>query len=88
MTLHGELKACFGDKDKSCVAGTFDAKYCSVRIDSPVRGTEAMERPPPGDGGWNWSGDAGEGEGEGGAALAPVEAGAADAGKGDAGTKH
>ncbi len=85
MTLHGELKACFGDKDKSCVAGTFDAKYCPIRIDSPVRGTEAMERPPPGDGGWNWGGDGGEST-EGGAAETTLDAGAAEAGKGEAGT--
>jgi len=67
MTLHGDLKACFADKEKSCVAGSFMAKYCPIGIDAPVRGTEAMERPPAGDAGWNWV--------EGGAA----DSGAADA---------
>jgi hypothetical protein len=81
MTLHGELKACFGDAEKSCVAGKFDAKYCPIRIDSPVRGTEAMERPPPGDAGWSWFVDAGEIEG--GSGQAPAS-GAVDAGLVDA----
>jgi hypothetical protein len=47
MKLSGELWACFGDPMGSCVAGRFSADYCPIRIDQPVRGTEAMERPPP-----------------------------------------
>jgi hypothetical protein len=46
MKLAGELSACFGDSHGSCVAGRFTADYCPIRIDAPVRGTEAMERPP------------------------------------------
>jgi hypothetical protein len=46
MKLAGELSACFGDRHASCVAGRFTADYCPIRIDAPVRGTEAMERPP------------------------------------------
>jgi hypothetical protein len=47
MKLSGELWACFGDTLGSCVSGRFAADYCPIRIDQPVRGTEAMERPPP-----------------------------------------
>jgi hypothetical protein len=46
MKLTGELSACFRDAHGSCVAGRFAADYCPIRIDQPVRGTEAMERPP------------------------------------------
>jgi hypothetical protein len=51
MKLSGELSACFGDSHGSCVAGRFSADYCATRIDAPVRGTEAMERPPSMDAG-------------------------------------
>jgi hypothetical protein len=85
MSLHGELKVCFADKDKSCVAGTFVATYCPIRIDSPVRGTDAMERPPAGDAGWMWQGDGGEED----AALDGGEAAdAASAHAKDGGAKH
>jgi hypothetical protein len=47
MKLAGELHACFGDRTKSCVAGSFVAVYCPTRIDALVRGTDSMERPPP-----------------------------------------
>ena len=52
MTLDGDLAACFGDANKSCVSGHFSATYCPTRIDAPVRGTENMERPPPGKKPW------------------------------------
>jgi hypothetical protein len=48
LTLRGGLWACFDDGLGSCVSGSFTAKYCPIRIDSPVRGTGNMERPPPG----------------------------------------
>jgi hypothetical protein len=44
--IHGEMSLCFADPSASCVAGTFVATYCAIRIDEPVRGTVAMERPP------------------------------------------
>ncbi len=61
MKLNGELWACFADTHGSCVSGRFIADYCPIRIDKPVRGTEAMERPPPLDGGSSLkaAGDAG-----------------------------
>ncbi len=83
LSLHGEIKLCFADKDKSCVAGTFVATYCPIRIDSPVRGTDAMERPPAGDAGWVWQKDGGEED-----AGATEEADAADAALRDGGAKH
>jgi hypothetical protein len=46
MKIDGELSACFRDTEGSCVRGRFSAVYCRIGIDSPVRGTDAMERPP------------------------------------------
>jgi hypothetical protein len=46
LKISGALSACFRDETGSCVAGSFTASYCRISIDSPVRGTEAMERPP------------------------------------------
>ncbi len=46
MKVHGELSACFRDETGSCVAGTFEANYCRIWIDSPVRGSDVMEHPP------------------------------------------
>ncbi len=46
LKVHGELSACFRDHTGSCVAGRFTANYCRITIDAPVRGTQAMERPP------------------------------------------
>lgn len=46
LKIEGALSACFRDATGSCVAGSFTASYCRISIDSPVRGTEAMERPP------------------------------------------
>lgn len=51
LKLSGELWACFADAPGSCVSGRFAADYCPIRIDQHVRGTAAMERPPPSDGG-------------------------------------
>lgn len=51
--LHGELSVCFGDATGSCVAGSFDARYCPVRIDQPVRGASALEQMPSPPGGEN-----------------------------------
>lgn len=48
LKVSGELWACFADEQASCVEGRFSADYCAIRIDTPVRGTEAMERPPSG----------------------------------------
>jgi hypothetical protein len=48
MKLEGELWSCFRDGTASCAKGRFSASYCRIRIDAPVRGTEAMERPPAG----------------------------------------
>jgi hypothetical protein len=47
LKLAGELRACFPDRTKSCVAGSFVAVHCPIRIDALVRGTDSMERPPP-----------------------------------------
>jgi hypothetical protein len=47
LILRGELYACFGDRTQSCVMGRFAAVHCPIRIDALVRGTDAMERPPP-----------------------------------------
>lgn len=46
LEVEGALSACFRDPSGSCVAGTFSASYCRIPIDSPVRGTDVMERPP------------------------------------------
>jgi len=46
MRMAGILSACFRDHTGSCIAGEFSASYCRIAIDEPVRGTEAMERPP------------------------------------------
>jgi len=46
LKITGSLSACFRDETGSCVAGSFTASYCRISIDSPVRGTDAMERPP------------------------------------------
>lgn len=46
MAIDGALSACFRDSTGSCVRGKFSAVYCRIHIDAPVRGTEAMERPP------------------------------------------
>lgn len=46
LKVEGALSACFRDPSGSCVAGTFSASYCRISIDSPVRGTDVMERPP------------------------------------------
>lgn len=48
LLLTGSISACFADAAHSCVAGRFAARYCPIRIDALVRGTDAMERPPPG----------------------------------------
>lgn len=44
--LSGGLAVCFGDEQKSCVSGSFDATSCPPRIDQPVRGTQQPERIP------------------------------------------
>ncbi len=46
LKLTGELSACFADATGSCVSGRFTAEHCGVRLDAPVRGSEAMERLP------------------------------------------
>jgi hypothetical protein len=46
MKIDGALYACFRDTTGSCVKGKFSAVYCRIHIDAPVRGSEAMERPP------------------------------------------
>jgi hypothetical protein len=46
MVIRGALQACFRDATGSCVAGRFAAHYCTIGIDAPVRGTDAMKRPP------------------------------------------
>lgn len=46
LVIQGALQACFRDATGSCVAGRFAAHYCTIAIDAPVRGTNAMERPP------------------------------------------
>lgn len=46
MRLEGALWACFADAAGSCVNGRFSAEYCRIRLDAPVRGSEAMERLP------------------------------------------
>lgn len=46
LRLKGVMSACFRDHTGSCVAGEFSASFCRIAIDEPVRGTEAMERPP------------------------------------------
>ena len=43
--LQGELSVCFADRDKSCVLGAFEADYCQLSIDAPIRGTQLMESP-------------------------------------------
>ncbi len=45
LTVRGELWACFADAHQSCVSGTFQARYCPIKIDQPIRGTRLMERP-------------------------------------------
>lgn len=47
LKLRGLLWACFRDPHGSCVQGEFTASFCRHSIDEPVRGTAAMERPPP-----------------------------------------
>lgn len=47
LKLRGVFWACFRDAAGSCVQGEFKASFCQVSFDMPVRGTEAMERPPP-----------------------------------------
>jgi hypothetical protein len=47
LKLRGVLWACFRDAFASCVQGEFEASYCRLSIDEPVRGTAAMERPLP-----------------------------------------
>ena len=44
--LRGEISVCFGDEAGSCVAGSFSAQYCPIRIDQPVRGSSALEPLP------------------------------------------
>lgn len=44
--IEGVLHACFGDREKSCVKGHFEATYCPITIDAPVRGAHAMEAGP------------------------------------------
>ena len=74
--IAGDLAVCFRDGRKSCVKGTFDARFCPVSIDEPVRGTLPVEdvegklpkhKPAP-------AGDAG----------APAAVNAGDAGAADA----
>ena len=45
-TIAGDLSVCFADDEKSCVSGTFEAHYCPISIDAPVRGVEPLERAP------------------------------------------
>ncbi len=45
--LTGGLAVCFGDDDKSCVSGSFDATSCPPNIDKLVRGTPPPETIPP-----------------------------------------
>jgi hypothetical protein len=44
--LAGEVSVCFGDVEGSCVAGTFSAQRCVIRVDKPVRGTSVLEPLP------------------------------------------
>lgn len=48
-TLRGELSVCFGDGHGSCVAGSFEARLCPIRLDLPVRGSEPVEQLPQDD---------------------------------------
>lgn len=54
--LEGDVSACFGDGADSCVAGSFVARDCPIRIDAPVRGASALEPMPSASaGGWGQS---------------------------------
>jgi hypothetical protein len=44
--LEGSVSVCFGDGLDSCVAGSFVARDCPIRIDAPVRGAPALEQMP------------------------------------------
>ena len=41
--IAGDVAVCFGDGEKSCVKGAFNAPHCPVSIDEPVRGTVAED---------------------------------------------
>lgn len=43
QTLVGDLSVCFADHEKSCVSGSFQAGFCPIRIDQPIRATEPPE---------------------------------------------
>lgn len=45
-TIVGDLSVCFADHEKSCVSGSFEAFFCPIAIDAPVRGTEQAEPIP------------------------------------------